>query len=294
MHGLYNRLVEWSFFYRYLIPSGRGRGRLLKMLRRFEPADLQPGLVTRDGKQWFLSDMRNNAEEAIYYGLPYDPETAELIAASVKPGDYVIDVGANIGIFTSQLAHRVGPSGRVFAFEASPVHFQTVKRNIELQGLSQVKLNNFALADKESVAMHFTTRSSGSLVSDYSQFGMELRETNQVQTRRLDDVLSDEEARRVTFMKIDVDGNEIDVLRGSENVLRLSHARLLVEVSERAQELAGTTALALLEIISSFGYWFQIANEAPIADVRKTLDRVNSQPVFCDVLCIHSDELNKR
>ncbi len=67
MYGLYNRLVEWSFLYRYLVPCQRagGRGKMLKLLRRVEAAVLHPGVVTRNRPQWCISDMASKAQEAV-------------------------------------------------------------------------------------------------------------------------------------------------------------------------------------------------------------------------------------
>jgi FkbM family methyltransferase len=286
---LYGALVELSFLYSWLVPSARGRWRLVRLLKRLQPVDFCPGQVRRNGVSWFINDLKNDAEAALYYGFPYDPETLAILHESVKRGDHVIDVGANIGLITSVLSHQVGDEGRVFAFEASPIHFQSLERNVALQRLRNCTLYCTALAEREAKYTHFTTHSSGSLVSDFSQFGMECIGRAEVSARPLDSILPKDEWSRISFIKLDVDGNEIGVLRGARQILEASKPLVLVEVSERTQAQAGSTAADLLACLREFGFCFRIAPGRFSPDGKEVLS-LGAQST--DVLCVHSTKLD--
>jgi FkbM family methyltransferase len=288
---LYGSLVDLSFLYKTFIPSQRGRWRLLKLLRRFEPADFAPGVVRRDGRPWHIGDLKNDVEAALYYGLPYDADTLSIIEALVEPGDVVIDIGANVGLITLLLSRLVGDTGRVLAFEASPIHFRSLERNINLQRVGNCFPQCIALADSDGECVHYTTHSSGSLVSDFSEFGFECVGTTKVRTKRLDDVLSTDERSRISFVKLDVDGNEMAVLRGASQTLQESKPNLLVEVSERTQAKAGSSARMLLNCLSEFGYSFRIGRDMVSIDGEEILQ---SGAASADVLCVHASRVDQR
>jgi hypothetical protein len=80
----------------------------------------------------------------------FDIVTTEVVWRLTQAGDTAFDVGANMGYFTSLLAHRVGKSGMVLAFEPHPVTFPLLQRNVELQGRSGGTIYAFNVALSES------------------------------------------------------------------------------------------------------------------------------------------------
>lgn len=81
----------------------------------------------------------------------FDIVTTEVIWRLTQPGDTAFDVGANIGYFTSLLAHRAGKAGQVFVFEPHPITFSLLQQNIELQGTSGAPIYPFNVALSESL-----------------------------------------------------------------------------------------------------------------------------------------------
>jgi len=73
-------------------------------------------------------------------GLSYEPEITYLLLRAIKPGDFVIDVGANIGVFTVIMASLVGPEGKVLAFEPDRYNADRLHKNIELNELDNVEV----------------------------------------------------------------------------------------------------------------------------------------------------------
>jgi FkbM family methyltransferase len=166
-------------------------------------------------------------------------EAAErrLIARTVQPGMVAIDVGANIGVHTLHLARRVGSAGRVHALEPDPRNFRLLTRAVATAGLGQVTLHEAAAAARSGTATLYV---SAAHHGDHRLVPAgEARETRPVRTVSLDELLADE--RRVDFVKIDVQGTEVDVLRGAAATLaRSPGVHVLCEFTPVWQSRAGS------------------------------------------------------
>ena len=123
----------------------------------------------------------------------------------VRPGDTVIDVGANAGAMTLPLSQLVGPEGRVFAYESLDVWFNVLCGNLALNNVDNVKPMNLFITDDVTVDRS-SSWGTDSFVSKRwgPTFGA------------LDDLNLD----RCAFIKIDVDGKELQVLRSGATLIR--------------------------------------------------------------------------
>jgi FkbM family methyltransferase len=175
----------------------------------------------------------------IYFGLQVrwnrfftsEPEYA-LLPTLLSPGDCVIDVGANIGIYTKRCSELVGRDGRVIAFEPVPETFALLAGNVQRFGFSNVTLINAALSDEAAfVGMRVPTFDTGlknvyeaRLVHDTDR----QTEGLHVMVLRLDALNI---PQRVALVKIDVEGHEAFVLRGMVDLLQRDHPSLIVETN---------------------------------------------------------------
>src|SRR5262245_44762739 len=98
----------------------------------------------RHGLMLYLASDTTIGQALELYGEFADSENT-LMAETVKPGDVVLDVGANIGTVTLPLARRVGPSGLVISFEPQRIIFQHLCANIALNGLTHVDARRAAV-----------------------------------------------------------------------------------------------------------------------------------------------------
>lgn len=129
----------------------------------------------------------------------------------LRPGDYFVDVGANIGALTLVASNLVGASGRVFAIEAHPKTVEYLSANIRLNKVNNVQVIHAAVGDRHAEA-HITDQRSDDQNSVSTEGFGELR----VPLRTLDSLLPD---MHVRVLKIDVEGFELFVLRGSSRIL---------------------------------------------------------------------------
>lgn len=163
----------------------------------------------------------------------------------VKQGDCVVDAGANIGYVTAMLARWVGSNGKVLSFEPVPETFDLLRHNVEYLRLTQVSLFNCALSSSAGEAEMNVPRYAAGYENPYearivgNSPGERAGRRVRVTLQRLDDALAGL-AEQPAFLKIDVEGHELDVLRGAMGVIRRCHPAMVIEIGEdrdRAGEL---------------------------------------------------------
>ena len=150
-----------------------------------------------------------------------------------KQGDIVVDIGAHIGRYTIIGSKRVGTQGKVVAIEAHPGNFEMLNRNIKLNQLTNVIPLNYAAYSKETkIRLYVPDEESG-----YTIYHTLMERTGkkfvEVNANTLDYLLQLNQIKQeqVKWIKIDVEGAELDVLKGSTNVLSKSKdIALLIEV----------------------------------------------------------------
>lgn len=169
-------------------------------------------------------------------------ETAEtdVLRRCARPGTVAIDVGANVGFFTTNLARAVGPQGTVLAFEPLPLNADRLKANVERNGLGNVEVHVVALGNRDGTA---TLR----LSDDPAYCSTAVRQnrpngrTMTVPLARLDRIWNARGQSGVSVMKIDVEGDELAVLEGAEQLVATCRPPLLIEADspERLESLTG-------------------------------------------------------
>jgi len=149
----------------------------------------------------------------------YELETRSFILQRLMEGDVFVDVGANVGVFTVSAARKVGAKGRVLAIEASPRIFPYLERNVQLNHLDNVIVANFAASDgaEDEASFYEAPAAQFGMGSLAPQFDVK---PATVKTRTLDGLLKDQGIDRVAVLKVDVEGHEAAVFRGSEGLLR--------------------------------------------------------------------------
>src|SRR5882762_7447241 len=185
-------------------------------VRRFLPG--MPLPIPLPFGAWFLArnDYMGGAE--MHGGF----ELAEraFVGRFLRPGMTALDIGAHHGLYTLLASKRVGPSGRVFAFEPSPRERKALRWNVRMNRCKNVVIEGLALGNEEG---------EGSLyVVDGHETGCNsLRppaltgETSPIQVRvtSLDGWLGTHLAKSVDFIKLDVEGGELSVLQGAQRLL---------------------------------------------------------------------------
>ena len=147
-------------------------------------------------------------------------------------GDTVVDIGANRGMHTKTLAERVGPKGLVHAFEPLKPMQRALKKRLKHTHLSNVKIHSIALANRQGKArfQYFADEPAFSGLNPAvvpKSATPERTMTLTVKVHRLDHVMR--KTKKVSLIKVDVEGGEFDVLRGGEALIARPRPVILFE-----------------------------------------------------------------
>lgn len=183
----------------------------------------------------------------------YEVDTVRLVRRIAKPGMVALDIGANVGYYTRLLSTLVESSGLVVAFEPQPRNFALLRQNTG--ALNNVNLIEMAVGQLEGRAILYDSlsESGGSSLRYDPGRVAELRDslggralaprvldnlatfTYDVKTVSVDSFLSKQQIRQVHIVKMDIEGAELDALRGMEDIVQASkHMAMFIELNPRA------------------------------------------------------------
>lgn len=170
----------------------------------------------------------------------YERHTRALFNDAVKPGNRVLDLGAHIGYFTLLAARRVGSTGSVHAFEPDPANYRFLCHNVALNGMDDVVTTvPKAVADTTGTRAFFADTKNSVL----SSFWAEGRSDGAVpvESTTVDDFLGGQE---IDVVKLDVEGAEVDALRGMHRTLTGSpQLTMFVDCNPTALTSAGASEI---------------------------------------------------
>jgi FkbM family methyltransferase len=147
-----------------------------------------------------------------------------------KEGDTVIDIGAHIGRYTITSSKQVGNTGKVVAIEADPDNFVLLKRNIALNNLKNVLPLNYAVFSTRTRMKLYEQSASAKYNSIMLTRAAKTKNYVEVNADTLDSILKQNGINQVNWIKIDVEGAEFEVLKGSTKTLSTENISLLIEI----------------------------------------------------------------
>jgi FkbM family methyltransferase len=178
---------------------------------------------------------------ALYVEGDFEGHVRRLLECLDLEGGVVVDVGANIGIYTLPLAGMVGPRGRVLAFEPEAAAFAQLEHNARVNGLAQIEPVQRALGDVEAEMTLYCSPTNFGDHRLHSHGDVEVRQRVRVVT--LDAELAGVADGAVRLIKVDVQGHEPFVLAGMAETLRRNpDLVVLVEVGPELLRSAGSSA----------------------------------------------------
>jgi len=206
------------------------RRKLIEGWHRFEGAYVP----LQDGTLFFVPRELELHGYTVLTKGDADQVNAPILARFCAPGTAVIDVGANIGELTVPFARAVGAEGACLAVEPIPFLADAVRRTAFANGLDWIEVFQGAASAGAGTANLELRYSDGKLVDSGGSRLIESAAagTVQVATERLDDMVRRSRigARRVSLVKIDVEGHELPVLRGAGETLRQHRPALAIEI----------------------------------------------------------------
>jgi FkbM family methyltransferase len=187
----------------------------------------------------------------------FEPAEVGFVYKRLKPGDVVLDLGANAGLYTLIAARAVGQTGHVYAFEPDARALQLLRHNIAINDLANVTVIDAAVSDVTGEASFAEARDTAlSSFADIGREDQQIVEWRTVKTIRLDDAITQYKIPPVTFIKMDVEGAEKRALDGAPKLLSAASLpfTILFEAFEENTLAFGYTVHELLEGLRVQGF----------------------------------------
>ena len=229
----------------------------------------------------------NGVERAIYYYGTYEKGTLDVIGKILREGDTFIDVGANIGIMSLYSGIKAGNTGKVISFEPNPKTRQILKDNIQLNNLKNIQIEEFALSSESKKSKIYDrwdiNRGGATLIKpDNSDQGYDISEIS------FTEYINKE---KVSIIKIDVEGFELEVLKGAKEYLETSRNPpvLIVEFSfNRNNSFGKGTVLPLYNYIKDLSCNYRLFKAikgkeriSPLVEIKKESDIPQHDNIYC-------------
>ncbi|MDB9387497.1 FkbM family methyltransferase [Microcystis aeruginosa] len=206
----------------------------------------------------------------------------ELWRTQIRHDMTVIDVGANVGVYTFSAAQRVGETGKVIAIEPFKACVNCLQETSRINQLPWVKIYEAAASDhcgSAKLSLHNASELN-EVISDNSP-SSDSANTVTIQCLTLDSLIETENLTRVDWLKIDAEGHEIKVLQGAERLLTEFKPNIIYENIAGAHGSNG----AIMEYIQAKGYQVYsyrpyIQELVPVTDANQLNSQLNLIAVY--------------
>ena len=251
-------LIIKTLFYFYKkgknLLGGKGLTKysFVRKVKNYSSSNLQTDHAEVFGNKLILG--KKGLALAVSHYDEYEESEAKIMEEKIETGNIVVDIGANIGLHTLNMARIVGNTGRVFAFEPDPSNFEILRKNVKINNYQNIILEEKAVGDKHGRATLYQSHHPGNhrLFPQTKQAKGEV----EVELTSLDKYFIDSNlAEKINFIKIDVEGLEFSVLNGMKNILKNNKKiKILFEfVPENIMEV-GFAPIGVLNLLTSIGF----------------------------------------
>jgi len=219
------------------------------------------------------------------YKARYRDQSAEILTSLrfIRSGDTVVDAGANKGSYLYWLRRQVGPTGCVLAFEPQPALATYLAEICRRLRWNNVQVHACALSDKAGTATLHVPGADGSPGASLVKIAQESKSTRSYDCplATLDGIMSRGES--LDFLKVDVEGHELEVFRGAKGTIMRNKPRILFECEDR--HLQGRPMAEVFDYLLRLGYqgrFFLDGKLLSLEEFRGDVHQAKNGPRFWD------------
>ncbi len=239
-----SKTIKGIFFYNYRI-----------IRRRFLDLSKEHILNINSHKFSTIPNDIGISEELLMFHT-HEPLSTKLLTSLLKKGMYCLDVGSNIGYYSCLESNAVGNTGKVISIEPSPINFKYLKKNIELQNMSNTEIHNFACGSENSeIEFLVSDRSNWSRVATDKFVDAPpdaILQTIKVPMKTVDYLIEEKSLPQLDFIRMDVEGYEVNIVEGMHKTLEKFNPLLHMEIHLFLLGISETKKL--LQNIQKHGY----------------------------------------
>ncbi len=188
------------------------------------------------------------------YRYKNDREELSYLSNNIQKGDFVLDIGAHKGGYLYWLRRFVGIKGHVIAFEPQPILYNYLNRIIETFGYNNIDLHHAGISSQAGKLELFVPKEMGQ-TSPGATFEKRLNKkkghTIEVEVFQLDRFMA-QRKRKVDFIKLDVEGHELEVFKGATTILQQDQPTLIFECENR--HLNGIKVQDIFKYLTALNY----------------------------------------
>jgi FkbM family methyltransferase len=180
---------------------------------------------------WWLA--RNDALSDAVFGHIFNGPEIKFLERVLENGTKVIDIGAHLGFYTLLMSKRVGPRGRVVAFEPSPREFRRLGRHIRINRCRNVQLEELALGDRQGCKEFFVVGAPWTTRNGLRPPRIEGVQSVPTSIATLDSYLAEKDLHGIDLVKLDAEGAELEIFGGAVRLLSsLQRPLVLCEIND--------------------------------------------------------------
>lgn len=223
---------------------------------------IYPGIKIRYKRQGDIGELLYKYEFLVNRKKSFEYPTLDKFVSLVKPGDIILDIGANTGLYSIFFSKLISEEGKVFAFEPDSGTFKILEENLIINSCVNVVPLNFALSDKEAAIEMVSELSNNAHLKTGDAFRY-IKEVNEVHSAngssvmksvRLDDIQEIQQQPGINFLKVDVEGAELLVFKGAEITLKKFKPAILFELNGQLTSRFDYKPIDILLFLHDLGY----------------------------------------
>ena len=222
-------------------------------------------------------------QREIYFNC-YDGKQLAKLLRHIVPGGVYIDVGANVGFYSLHIAKKIQGNGKIYSFEADPILHKRLDANCSLNRFGRtIKTYNLAITNCEKIVPFYVhgegASGQGSLIHHPALTGKVV----EVRGMTLDRFLKEERLEKVSFIKIDIEGGEFELLNGAKRALTEQRfEKIYIEFNGTLQLQRGKTFKDFLQLFADYGYHPQDLNRKLLMKLQS--GKISPEKIVTDFL----------
>lgn len=238
---------------KFLFQLSNGKGDesfFVKILpRHFQYSSKDIRYVKRKDINYKLS-LDNYNDFILFYGI--NNQNKDVMYSLIENGDVVLDIGTNIGEVILNIAKK-NTNGKIYGFEPVDYNYEKLITNISLNNFANIIVSKLALSDKKETLFYKEKKGHSGGISMNKEAKMD-NSYKTIESVTLDEFVKEKRLDKIDFIKVDIEGFEMNFLQGAKETIKQFKPKLFFEIDEKKLIQQKTSPEEVVEEIRSLGY----------------------------------------